>query len=113
VGGARFDPAGNDGGMADVEVRKNEPENRYEAYVDGELAGFAAYEVDDERIVFTHTEVADAFEGMGVGSALARGALDDVRANGNRRVVPRCPFVRSWIERHPDYQDLVQGARQD
>ena len=94
-----------------VETRKNESENRYEAYVDGELAGEAYYELDDRRIVFTHTEVDDRFGGKGVGSSLARFALDDVRANGSRRVVPRCPFIKSWIEKHPEYDDLVHGTR--
>lgn len=96
--------------MAAVQTRNNESESRYEVYVDGELAGFAAYELDDRRIVFTHTEVDDRFEGHGVGSTLARGALDDVRAAGTRRVVPRCPFIKAWIDQHPDYADLVRRA---
>ncbi len=57
-------------------------------------------------ITFTHTEVGDAFEGRGVGGQLARRALDDARARG-LRVQPRCSFIRSWIDRHDDYQDLV------
>ena len=94
--------------MADVEIRNNEGEHRYEAYVDGEQAGFAAYRLTGDTIVFTHTEVDDRFEGQGVGSTLARGALDDVRANSSRRVQPLCPFIRSWIDEHPDYADLVR-----
>jgi len=94
--------------MADVEVTKNEDEKRYEARVDGELAGSAYYDAADDLIVFTHTEVDDAYEGKGVGSALAKGALDDVRADGSRKVVARCSFIKSWIERHPDYQDLLE-----
>ncbi|GAB3769748.1 hypothetical protein FB382_001459 [Nocardioides ginsengisegetis] len=90
-----------------AEIALNESESRYEAYVGGELAGFAEYEIDDERIVFTHTEVADAFEGQGVAGQLARTALDDVRASGKYRVVPRCPYIKKWIDKHPDYQDLV------
>lgn len=97
--------------MTDVEIRHDESEGRYEAYIDGERAGDAYYELDDKRIIFTHTEVDGAFEGKGVGSALARGALDDVRANSTRRVVPRCPFIKGWIEKHPDYDDLVHGER--
>lgn len=93
-----------------VEISLNESESRYEARVEGELAGFAEFEVDGERIVFTHTEVADRCEGEGVGSSLARFALDDVRARGGLRVVPRCPFIKAWIERHPEYDDLVHGA---
>ena len=93
--------------MTDVEVTNNETEHRYEARVGGELAGSAYYDSADDLIVFTHTEVDDAFEGKGVGSALAKFALDDVRADGRRKVVPRCPFIKGWIDRHPDYQDLL------
>ncbi|QIG43403.1 N-acetyltransferase [Nocardioides anomalus] len=93
--------------MSDVEVTNNQAEQRYEARIDGELAGAAYYDAADDLIVFTHTEVDEAFEGHGVGSALARGALDDVRADGRRRVVARCPFIKGWIERHEDYQDLL------
>ena len=92
-----------------VETTLNEAESRYEAHVDGELAGFAEYVLDGDRIVFTHTEVEDRCEGEGIGSTLARFALDDVRARGGLRVVPRCPFIRAWIDRHPEYGDLVQG----
>lgn len=95
--------------MATVEGRHNADQSRYEGWVDGELAGFAAFRLDEPRIVFTHTEVGDAFEGEGVGSAIARFALDDVRERGGLRVVPRCPFIGSWIEGHPDYRDLVAG----
>jgi predicted GNAT family acetyltransferase len=94
--------------VADVEVTNNEAENRYEVRVDGELAGAAYYDTADDLIVFTHTEVDDAFEGHGVGSRLARAALDDVRADGRRKVIARCPFIRAWIDRHPDYQDLLE-----
>jgi len=81
--------------------------HRFEA-VDGigVVAGFAAYRRDGDRIVFTHTEVDDAFEGHGVGSVLVRAALDAVRAEG-LRVVPQCPFVKAWIEKHPEYADLT------
>ena len=96
--------------MADVETRKNEDAQRYEAYIDGDQVGFAAYDLTDRLVVFTHTEVEDRCEGMGVGSALARAALDDVRAEGKRKVLPLCPFIKSWIEHHEDYQDLVYGA---
>ena len=96
--------------MADVEVRKNEDERRYEAFIDGELVGFAEYQLTDQLVVFTHTEVEDKCEGMGVGSALARAALDDVRRDGDRKVLPLCPFIKSWIGHHEDYQDLVYGA---
>ena len=71
-----------------IEVRRNDGDQRYEAWVDGVLAGFADYQVTDVLIVFTHTEVGDAYEGQGVGSAIARYALDDVRSTGTHRVLP-------------------------
>lgn len=91
-------------------MTRNDDEQRYEARVDGALAGAAYFQAEDDLVVFTHTEVDDAFAGQGVGSALARGALDDVRSDPARRVVPRCPFIRGWIDKHPDYQDLVLGS---
>lgn len=94
--------------MSDVDVRDNPAKNRYEAWLGDDLAGFAEYDRRDDAIAFTHTEVDDRFEGRGVGGALARGALDDVRAGGRYAVVPLCPFIRSWIDKHPDYQDLLQ-----
>ena len=96
--------------MADVQVSDNPDQSRFEAHVDGALAGFSEYEKADDLIMFTHTVVDDAFEGHGVGSALARGALDAVRADGTRKVLPRCKFIRGWIEKHPDYQDLVDST---
>jgi hypothetical protein len=96
--------------MSDVQVTDNPDQSRFEAHVNGELAGFAAYQRADDLITFTHTKVFDAFEGEGVGSALARGALDAVRANGTREVLPRCAFIRGWIEKHPDYHELVAPA---
>ena len=96
--------------MTDVTVTDNPAESRYEAHVDGALAGFAEYQLTDELIVFTHTEVDSAFEGKGVASAVARHALDDVRAAGARKVMPLCPFIKAWIEKHPDYKPLVYGA---
>lgn len=60
--------------------------------------------------MFTHTEVDPAFAGKGVGGALARLALDDVRTQGSRKVLPLCPFIKAWIGKHPDYVPLVYGA---
>ncbi|MCW2785970.1 MAG: family N-acetyltransferase [Marmoricola sp.] len=99
--------------MSDVVVTDNPEKSRYEAFLDGELAGFAEYELHTSSIVFTHTEVDPAFEGHGVGSAIARASLDEVRAKGERDVVPVCPFYKSWIEKHPDYADLVHHHQGD
>lgn len=83
--------------------------SRYEVTVDGEFAGFAEYRDLDGARVFTHTEVFGAFEGHGVGTTLARGALDDVRRSG-RRLVALCPFIAAYIERHEEYADLVDPS---
>ena len=97
--------------VGETTVREVPERNRYEAHVDGELAGFAEYLVAGRRVVFTHTEVDPAFEGQGVGGALARFALDDVRSRGgDLEVVPVCPFVAGWIMRHPEYAPLVTPA---
>ena len=90
----------------DVTVRENSGLSRYEASIDaGVVAGFAEYEDVDGVRIFTHTEVDDAFEGAGVGSALARGALDDVR-DGGLRLRAKCEFIKGYIEKHPEYADL-------
>lgn len=80
--------------------------SRYEARVGDDLAGFANYTRSGRMMVVTHTEVEPAYEGRGVGGTLVRAALDDVRAKG-LQVVPVCPFFAGWIDRHPEYQDLV------
>ncbi|MBO0702371.1 MAG: N-acetyltransferase [Candidatus Dormibacteraeota bacterium] len=88
------------------EIRRNEADHRYEAWLDGETVGFAFYRQEPGRTVFLHTEVAERMEGRGVGRALVREALDDVRARGEQ-AVPLCPFVAAYIKGHRDYQDLV------
>lgn len=88
-----------------MEIVDNREKHRYETSVPGGTA-FAAYRIEDGKIVFTHTEVPEEAEGHGVGDALARFALDDVRARG-LKVVPLCPFIAAWIERHPDYKALT------
>jgi uncharacterized protein len=96
----------------DTVITRNDEASRYEAHVDGELAGFAEYTLTSTAITFTHTEVDSAYEGQGVGSVLAKGALDDAIERGDRRIKVVCPFIRAWIERHPDYQHLLEGAPQ-
>lgn len=90
-------------------VQDNPAKRRYEAIVDGEVAGYVFYQQRDEALVLIHTEVAEEFEGQGVGSRLAAGTLDDIRARG-LRIVPVCAFIRSYIERHPEYAELVAAA---
>jgi predicted GNAT family acetyltransferase len=90
-----------------IEVRDNPAALQYEVTVDGKPAGFIRYTLDGDLITMVHTDVDPAFEHHGVGTELVRGALDDVRSRG-KKVQPLCPFVRSFIEQHDEYRDLVQ-----
>lgn len=90
----------------DVEVSDHPEASQYEARLNGEVVGVAAYRLGDDVITFTHTGVDAPHERQGIGGTLAQFALDDARRR-NLQVRPRCSFIRSWIERHPDYADLV------
>jgi predicted GNAT family acetyltransferase len=92
----------------EIDVADNPDEHRYEAHADGQLAGFIRYRERPEAIELVHTEVPDEFEGKGIGSQLVQRTLDDIRARG-LRLIPTCPFVKAYIERHAEYQDLVAG----
>jgi uncharacterized protein len=85
--------------------------SRYELRLEGDLIGVAVYRRRPDRIVFIHTEVAEAYEGHGYASVLATTALDDARRQGVA-VVPLCPYIAGYIARHPEYQDLVPAAYQ-
>lgn len=89
-----------------VTVRDAPDQQRFEAVVDGEVAGFIEYRLDGDTVEMHHTEVGGEWEGKGIGSALAKGALAEVRAAG-RTVVPTCPFVKGYIEKHEEHADLV------
>jgi uncharacterized protein len=91
----------------EIRIADNPAERRYEAHMGDRLAGFAEYRAVPGRIVFIHTEVLPEFEGRGVGSRLAAGALDDVRARG-LGMTPKCPFIAAYVRRHPQYADLVR-----
>ena len=90
-----------------AEVRNNPTQYRYEVWADGELAGYTRYGLGRGRIAFVHTKVYEPHESLGLGTQLARVALDDARARG-LVVMPFCPFIAGFIERHLDkYGDLV------
>jgi uncharacterized protein len=95
-------------GDMSVTVVDDSMESRYEARLDGELVGISQYELTSDTIVFLHTVVRQEYEGRGVGSAIARFALDDARARG-LRVRPLCPYIRGWLGRHPEYGDLISA----
>jgi predicted GNAT family acetyltransferase len=93
--------------MTDITITNKPAAHRYEATIGGELAGYSEYNLLSEAIMFTHTEVLPAFEGKGVGSAIAKHVLDEARAEG-KHVIPVCQFIAGWIRKHRDYADLVR-----
>jgi len=92
--------------MAANPVRNNTAFNRFELDADGHVA-VAYYRLSPGAITFTHTEVPAELSGRGIGSALTRGALDQVRAQG-LKVVAQCPFIGAFISKHPEYGDLLR-----
>ena len=97
----------------DTPVVTDQPgESRYEVRVGGELAGFLVYRLRGQLINLIHTEVDPRFQGAGLAARLARFSLDDARKR-NLAVLPSCPYVRSWIGRHPDYADLIPAQDTD
>jgi predicted GNAT family acetyltransferase len=93
--------------MSNIKVVHIPERSRYAILVDGEVAGFTlAKEGADGVLLFSHTEVDDTYEGQGLASKLVTGALDDVRAHG-RRIEVTCEYVLGFLEKHPEYQDLL------
>jgi uncharacterized protein len=97
--------------MSAMPVVRDVPEDgRFEILVDGKRAGFSQYRRQPGEIAFTHTEIDPEFEGKGLGGTLVAEALARARAEGIA-VLPYCPFVRDYIERHPNQLDLVPVER--
>ena len=93
-------------------VLTDNPEaSRYEMHVHGELAGLVDYRLRGEVISLVHTEIEPPFRSAHLATHLARFSLDDARKRGVA-VLPFCPYVNSWIRKHPDYADLVPEDRQ-
>jgi predicted GNAT family acetyltransferase len=93
--------------LSNVEVTNNAGENRFEAPVEGQMA-VLDYHWRGDELVLTHTEVPPAARGEGVGGKVVKAALEEARSRG-LQVVPRCPFVRRYVEEHPEYEALVAG----
>jgi len=91
-------------------VENNPAESRFELEIDGthEIAA-AYYRMKGDRFVLTHTIVPERFSGHGIGSTLARGVFDEIRASG-RKVILVCSFMTAFYARHPEYADIVVGA---
>jgi hypothetical protein len=92
-----------------IEVTDAVDSSRFEARVDGELAGILEYAVKRGRIALAHTEVLPAFEGRGIASRLAKFGLDEARRR-ELGVIVICPFVRSYVERHPEERDIIKAG---
>jgi uncharacterized protein len=93
-------------GVDELALRDNSEQGRYELYLGSALAGYADYHSQPGLVTVMHTEVDSRFEGQGVGSELVRRMLDDIRGQ-NAKVLPVCPFARAFLQRHPEYADMV------
>ncbi|WP_435973079.1 GNAT family N-acetyltransferase [Streptomyces sp. Qhu_M48] len=87
-------------------VRRVDDRHRYEILVDGRRAGLTAYRDREDRRVFFHTEIDDAYAGRGLASVLVEQALTDVRASG-MRIVPICPYVAKFLTKHGEFADIT------
>ena len=99
-----------DGPADEVEVRDVPARHRFEVVVGGEVAGVATYRLQGDRIAFLHTEIDDAYEGKGLGSLLVREVLQQAADRG-LGVLPYCPFVKAYLQRHRDLVHLVPADR--
>lgn len=87
-----------------IEIKPGE--DRYDIVVDGKPAGFLETRTRPDAVLFLHTEISPDFSGQGLAGKLVTAALDDVRSRGGS-VLPYCPYVRSFIAKHREYEDLV------
>ncbi|MFJ8297274.1 GNAT family N-acetyltransferase [Streptomyces sp. NPDC094447] len=87
-------------------VRRVDPRHRYEILVDEQHAGLTAYRDREDRRVFFHTEIDEAYAGRGLASILVEQALTDVRASG-MRIVPVCPYVAKFLKKHEEFADIT------
>jgi predicted GNAT family acetyltransferase len=93
-----------------VEIENNEADSRWEAKLDGRVVGFVEYKARPDHVTLIHTEVNPEFEGQGIASRLARTVLDDAVARGQRMTL-YCPFITSYVARHPEYQQYIDPPR--
>jgi predicted GNAT family acetyltransferase len=92
--------------LGELTVEDNPDARRYEARLDSEVVGYIAYHLEPKRMTLIHTEVEPAFEHQGIASRLVASALDDIRSRG-LSLLPVCPYVRSYLQRHPEDADLA------
>jgi predicted GNAT family acetyltransferase len=89
-----------------LRIEDDREQSRFEVFVDEVRAGFTDYHSQPGLITLLDTEIDPAFEGRGIGTRFVAGVLDEIRAR-DARVLPICPFVRAFLQRHPEYADLV------
>lgn len=92
----------------DQDVHENIAEHRFELPIAGDAMAVAYYQLDNGRLVLTHTEVPSEYSGQGIGSRLAAGTFELIRKSG-RKAVLKCPFMAGYYARHPGYADIVDG----
>ncbi|WP_034337020.1 GNAT family N-acetyltransferase [Deinococcus misasensis] len=92
--------------MSDITVRNQQDKQRYEAILNGEVVGFAEYRPLQQAVMFTHTEVNPGLEGQGIASTLIQTALKETQQAG-KWVIPMCPFVVGYIQKHPEHLSAV------
>ena len=100
-------PDGHDSGDEAIRISDAAEAHRLEAHVGNELAGYLDYHAQPGLLTLLHTEVTRSFEGRGVGSGLVVAALDDARRRG-LEILPICPFATAYVQRHPEYRDLLR-----
>lgn len=96
---------GQDGHVA-MKITDAPDRQRFEARDDGKLMGIVTYRLTGDVIVYTHTEVEPEHEGKGIGSRLAKAVMEDARSR-RRTVAPLCPYLSKWLQKHPEYDDIL------
>jgi uncharacterized protein len=92
--------------IKDIPLKHNQNDQAFEMDINGNIA-FIGYEEDGDTIILTHTEVPEALEGKGIGSILVTKTLNYIEAEG-RKIIAQCPFVASYIKRHPEWERIVE-----
>ncbi len=92
----------------EIENSEDGSHGRYSATLEGHTGEMTYSRTSPQLIIIDHTGVPDALRGKGVGQALAAHAIDEAR-KGGWKIIPLCPFMRAQVQRHPDWQDVIQG----
>lgn len=95
----------NQSAKSNLDITHNQAAKRFETSIDNQV-GYISYQERDGKLVYDHTIVPQELEGRGIGSALVKHALNYAREQ-DKKVVPQCSFVSSYISKHPEYQNLV------